>query len=251
MAEEKIKAVLFDLGETLLNFGKVDTVALLRQGAQQSYDFLKNLNQPVGSFRLYFWQGLLSLRLHSMLSRLTGKDFDSFQVLKKILTRKGIELEPVQWQQLIWLWYKPLSQLAEVESNIAETLTRLAQKGLKLGIVSNTFINQYCLEKQLHQFGMLKFFDVRFYSYQFNFRKPDVRIFNAAAEKIGESVKNIMFVGDRLDNDIIPATKLGIKAVLKKAYTNVGKKIPEGVWEIDRLSELPDLIAEINAESAS
>jgi FMN phosphatase YigB (HAD superfamily) len=56
-----------------------------------------------------------------------------------------------------------------------------------------------------------------------------------------------MFVGDRIDTDIKPAVKAGMRAVLKEAYTNIGKKIPKGVWKISRLSELPSLIEKINA----
>ena len=60
---------------------------------------------------------------------------------------------------------------------------------------------------------------------------------------------NILFVGDRIDKDINAAVKTGMQAVLKKAYTNIGKKIPKGVWKINQLSELPGLIEQINGEA--
>ncbi|UCC21514.1 MAG: HAD family hydrolase, partial [Planctomycetota bacterium] len=78
--------------------------------------------------------------------------------------------------------------------------------------------------------------------------KPDARIFKAAAEKMGEMPQNIMFVGDRIDKDIQPAAKAGMWAVLKAAYTNIGKQIPQGIWKVDELAELPALIKRINAE---
>jgi hypothetical protein len=37
-----------------------------------------------------------------------------------------------------------------------------------------------------------------------------------------------------------------MKAVLKAAYTNAGKKIPKGAWKINQLAELPELIEKIN-----
>jgi hypothetical protein len=40
--------------------------------------------------------------------------------------------------------------------------------------------------------------------------------------------------------------KIGMKAVLKAAYTNAGKKIPKGAWKINQLAELPELIEKIN-----
>jgi hypothetical protein len=37
-----------------------------------------------------------------------------------------------------------------------------------------------------------------------------------------------------------------MKTVLKTAYTNIGKKIPNGAFKINRLSELPALVENIN-----
>jgi putative hydrolase of the HAD superfamily len=140
-----------------------------------------------------------------------------------------------------------LSKIATTEPRIKETLTALKELGLKLGIVSNTFINGHSLEKHLEQVGILDFFTVRVYSYEFDFRKPDARIFSIAAERIGEAVENIMYVGDRIDKDIRPTLKLGMQPVVKAAYTNAGKKLPEGAWKITHLSELPALIEKINS----
>lgn len=248
MPDKKIKAVLFDLGETLLNFGKVDTASLFRQGAHLSYDFLKNTGQPVGGFRSYCLRNLIAIRSRYFLSNITGKDFDALRLLQKIGTKTGFKLKPEQWRHVVWLWYEPLGKMAKVESNITETLTKLQNLGLKLGILSNTFINGSSLEKHLKQFGMLDFFSVRLYSYQFNFRKPDLRIFRASAEKIGYTIENILFVGDRINKDIKPALKVGMRAALKTAYTNAGRKSPKDALKINGLSELPELIEKINAK---
>ena len=187
------------------------------------------------------------MKSNHWISNITGRDFDALALLKKVGTNKGINLDEQQWRHLAWLWYEPLSKVAKAESNIAETLTKLEKAGLKLGIVSNTFINSSSLEKHLQQLGILDFFTVKVYSYEFSFRKPNVKIFKIAAERIGEIMENILFVGDRIDKDVTPAVKAGMPAVLKKAYTNVGKKLPKGVWEINQLAELPALIEKINS----
>ena len=250
MPDKKVKAILFDLGETLVSFGKVDTTRLFFQGARLSYDFLKNCGQSVGSFKYYCWRNLISLYIRRLFSKLTGNDFNSLALLRWVGTKKGIKLDKQQWRHFAWLWYEPLSKIGRAEPNIKETLTSLKQQGLKLGIVSNTFVTAGSLEKHLEQLGILDFFPVRLYSYEFDFRKPDARIFEVAAQRIGEVPENIMFVGDRLDIDIKPAAKAGMRAVLKKAYTNTGKKVPAGVWEINQLSELPGLVEKINGETA-
>lgn len=244
--DTKTKAILFDLGETLLSFGRVEPGKIFRQGAKRTYEYLSQLGKSVGDFKHYCRRNLTTIRIWYWLSFATGKDFDTLKLLKKINVRKGIELAENQWRHLVWLWYEPLSKVAGAEPDITQTLTKLKQMSLKLGILSNTFINGCALDKHLEQFGLLDFFEVRLYSYQFGFRKPDKRIFKAAAEKIGAKPEEIVFVGDRIDKDIRPAMKVGMTAVLKQAFTNHGKRLPVGAFSINRISELPALIEQID-----
>jgi len=250
-AQCEIKAVLFDLGETILNFGKINSTRLFRQGARLSYDYLKSCGQSVGNFEYYCWRNLIALRIRNIISNVTKNDFNSSAFLRRIGTKKGIRLDGQQWRHFAWLWYEPLMKIASTEPNIKQTLTALKNTGLKLGIVSNTFVSSHSLEKHLEQIGILDFFTVRVYSYEFDFRKPNPQMFKAAAEKIGVATNNILFIGDRLDKDLKPALKLGMQAVLKTAYTNLGKKIPDGIQKINRLSELPALIKKINNKNSA
>jgi putative hydrolase of the HAD superfamily len=249
MLGRKIKAVLFDLGETLLNFGRVNTTKIFRQSAKLTYEFLQSCNQPLGSFKWYCWHSMIAVRFRFLVSGLTGKDFNALLLLKDIGMKKGFTLNEDQLRQLGWLWYEPLAKLARIEPGLKATLALLKQMGLKLGIVSNTFISDSSLDRHLAQFGILDFFPVRLYSHQFAFRKPNIRIFQTAAQQIGELPQDVLFVGDRVNKDVIPALKAGMQAVLKEAYTNIGKKIPKGVWRISRLSELPGLVEKINSET--
>ena len=237
---------MFDLGDTLITFGKIDYPELFNEGAKNTYDFLKTCAQPVGSFGRYRRQSLISLNLRRLLSSITGNDFDSLSLLKKTGEKRGIRLNTEQWEQVTWLWYEPLGRTGRAEPQIAETLATLRNTGLKLGIVSNTFVHASSLERHLEQLGILDFFDVRLYSYQFKFRKPDARIFKIAADQIGEKPENIIFIGDRIDNDIEPAINLNMTAVLKNAHSNTNKKTPQDAWKIDQIAQLPQLIEKIN-----
>ncbi len=249
MAKETvIKAVVFDLGETLLSFGRVKTIPVFRESANQTYEYLISRGQPAGAFWWYFIRNIAAIQVRTVWANVTGKDFDALSLLKRFGIRRGYKLSEEQWREVGWLWYEPLSKLAKVEPDIKETLAKLKGMGLKLGILSNTFISAGSLDRELGQIGILEFFPCRLYSYQFEFRKPDKRIFDAAAEKIGEAAENILFVGDRINKDILPALKAGMHAVLKSAYTNEGKEIPKGVPRIERISELPAIIEKINKD---
>jgi len=241
-----IKAVLFDLGDTLVTFDGIRPREIFAAGARASYDYLRSLGQPVGGFKWYALRSLVSLRICRWLSALKRRDFDSLELLKKAGTKRGIKLADKQWEHLTWLWYEPLTKIGRTEPQVKETLAALKNSGLKLGIVSNTFVHRCALEKHLEQLGILDLFDVRLYSYQFPFRKPDIRIFKIAAERIGHAPQNILYVGDRIDKDINPAIRAGMIAVLKDAHTNSGKKLPPAAKRISQISDLPPLIKKIN-----
>ena len=238
---------MFDLGETLLNFGRVETMQVFSQSAKQSYEYLVSRGQPAGEFWWYFIRNIAAIQVRALWGNITGRDFDALSLLKKFGTMRGYTLSEEQWREVGWLWYEPLSRIAKVEPDIKETLGKLRGMGLKLGILSNTFISAMSLDRQLGQLGMLEFFPYRLYSYQFEFRKPDRRIFEAAIAKIGEPARDILFVGDRINTDIRPALKAEMRTALKSAYTNKGKGLPKGAFKIELISELPDIIEKINS----
>ncbi len=242
----EIRAVLFDLGDTILDFGRVSTTRAFWLGARATHTFLREQGQPVASFPWYFMRNLVRLRMKYMLSNITRRDFDSLELLQTVGVRTGVSLAPEQWEQFAWLWYEPLGRCARVEDDIRQTLGTLKSMDLKLGIVSNTFVNRASLERHLKVISILDFFPVQLYSYEFHVRKPSPVLFRIAAEKIGVPAEKCLFVGDRIDNDILPAMGIGMKAALKEAYTNAGKRLPQGAYRIRRLAELPELVQEIN-----
>ena len=52
MFDRRISAVIFDLGDTLLNFGRFKTFPLIRQGAMASYDYLASQGQSAGKISI-------------------------------------------------------------------------------------------------------------------------------------------------------------------------------------------------------
>jgi HAD superfamily hydrolase (TIGR01549 family) len=242
-----IQAVLFDLGDTLLSFGRVRTTKVFLEGARGSYAFLRQHSDYAASFAWYFLRNLVRLRVRYVLSDILQRDFNSLELLRTVGERKGVRLTAEQWEEFAWRWYEPLARQAQIESDLPETLGALRRLGLKLGIVSNTFVCRASLERQLRDLGLLDFFCVQLYSYEFHFRKPHVEIFRRAAQKIGTAAPQILFVGDRIDNDIRPALQCGMQAALKEAHTNAGRRTPPGAHRIRRLAELPALVERLNA----
>lgn len=246
MSGTRIKAVLFDLGDTLLNFGPVDQKQLFKKAGRLSYDYIRELVPDIMDFKPYLWKNLVRLRIRVFRSNLFRRDFDSLELVRKYGERLGLTLPDEHWREVNWLWYKPLAEVATREDDLPQTLDALREQDLKLGIVSNTFVNAASLDRHLELEEILDYFPTRLYSYQFPYRKPNKRIFFEGARHIGESPENILFVGDRLETDVKGARRAGMRPVLKKAYTNEGKKIRDHLPVIEKIAELPALIREIN-----
>jgi HAD superfamily hydrolase (TIGR01549 family) len=247
LADKAVEAVLFDLGQTLLEFSKLCAWPLFATAAKDSYQWLRNYSQPVPAFWRYKLKHIVGLYLHLGISHLTGKDFDSLALLKIYGRRYRFTLNDEQYRELNWVWYAPLSKQAYMESDLPRTLDTLRAMGLKMGIVSNTFVNQDSLQRHLAQAGLMEFFPVQLYSCQYPWRKPDARIFHAAAEQLGVAPEKIVFVGDRVDTDIKGALAAGMIPVFKRMAINRDKKVPPGVITINRLSELPALVQKLKS----
>lgn len=245
MSKRQIEAVIFDLGETLLNYGRLNRAVLLEKALRDSYNYLKELSQPVGSFRMYRLIHAWGIRWNLLKSWITGDDFNSLDLLKSYGLRRNFHLEQSQWEELNWRWYQGLSELGGAESGTISALQELKEMGLKIGLLSNTFIHKSSLERHLEQEGLLGFLPDRFYSYDFDHRKPDVRIFQKVARNMNIAPERTIYVGDRVDNDVKGALAAGMVPILKKAYTNEDIKIPEHTHQITTMAELPALIRQI------
>jgi FMN phosphatase YigB (HAD superfamily) len=87
---------------------------------------------------------------------------------------------------------------------------RLRGRGLKLGIVAN---QPETARERLARAGIGELFDYQGLSAFTGLRKPDPRAFLAAAEALDVSPVACIMVGDRIDNDIVPAKALGMAAI--------------------------------------
>lgn len=242
MNKRRIDAVIFDLGETLLNFGRLNKSILFEDAVRNSYNYLKELSAPVDSYRLYRFFHLWGIRWHLLRSWITGNDFNSLELLASYGRKRNFDLTDTQWEELNWRWYQGLSELGQIEPGTAKALKELSDMGLRVGLLSNTFVHKCCLERHLEDEGLLQYLPQRYYSYDFDYRKPDLRIFQDVAEKMDIPAERMIYVGDRMDNDVNGSLTAGMLPVLKKAYTNENAKIPEQTLRIATIDELPGLI---------
>jgi HAD superfamily hydrolase (TIGR01549 family) len=114
-----------------------------------------------------------------------------------------------------------------------------------LGIIANQSAD---ILKILEDSKIERFFKVILLSSEVKIRKPDLEIFRLAMNLVKTGPENCIMVGDRLDTDISPANKLGMKTI---RTTNSLFKLQEPMNEFEKptymvakLSEIQNILEE-------
>ena len=191
-----IDAILFDLGDTIINFGigRAEAEILFEQGARSTYDFLAQRSRPLPPYHRYFQAHYRKMRNEYLWSRLVRRDFNYEDVIATATRRLRIPIWPTELKELAWMWYEPIVRASHVDAGVAEMLTHLQAAGTKMAIVSNTFVPGYCLDRHLEREGLLGFFPVRVYSSHVRYRKPHRRIFQMALDQVGVAANRALFI---------------------------------------------------------
>ncbi len=99
----------------------------------------------------------------------------------------------------------------ELREGIPELLRELHERGIALGLAAN---QPLATIPTLDELGIGQYFQHRGVSGTHGFRKPDVRLFLAACADLDVEPSECVMVGDRIDNDVVPANALGMRSVL-------------------------------------
>ncbi len=169
-------------------------------------------------------------------TNITFREFDDVRIA---LARKGLDGNSAAIKHF-GLAKTPWHSEDEVPySDVHSTLAALCDKGYKLGIIAN---QKPGTAERLEAWNLRQFFNVIAASSEIGYAKPDKEIFEKAFELAGCVADESVMVGDRLDNDIIPAKAIGMKTVwLKNGLAKYqSEEHGEGVadHQIDSLFEL-------------
>jgi putative hydrolase of the HAD superfamily len=242
-----LRGILFDLGDTLLDFEPMDARQVFRDGAARIYEQLKP-RLPAGlSFDDYCNRQSRSARRTYFISRILGREFDSMRLMTRYHTRLGVELDQPTQHEMMWTWYQAMLAYARIADDVIPTLRTLRERGLKLGLVSNTFIPPCTHDRHLTEAGLIEFFPVRVYSSEVRYRKPHRRIFQIALQRLGTAAHETLFVGDQIKADILGAKRVGMKTALRAR----GQADHVAEWVIRHLAELVDVVTRVHGSTSS
>jgi len=203
-----LEAVLFDYGDTLLEFRLDDGLWL---GAMR--DMLAAAGGPPE--RAADLRGEIERRV----TELTADPDDHAELvyeevvagaLAAVGTSPGPELlrTAIEAQHRGWLGARRLHPKAHW------LLQEVRARGLRIGIVSNTFDPPDLLHADLVSDGVAERVDAIVFSSELGLRKPAPEIYRAALVALDVEPANALFVGDRVREDVQGPAALGMRTCL-------------------------------------
>ena len=103
---------------------------------------------------------------------------------------------------------------------VPETLKILKERGLKLGVITNSIIPSNTKKKWLKQRGVDISWDVFVSSVELGFRKPEPEIYLYAIKQVGVLAKHSVFVGHSPD-ELIGAKNIGMLTLSLNADSDI------------------------------
>jgi HAD superfamily hydrolase (TIGR01549 family) len=137
----------------------------------------------------------------------------------------------------------------DLYSDVRPALAELRAAGLWLGIAGNQTVRAGGILRELFTEDV----DLIGTSDDWGASKPDPAFFERVAEAVPFEIGEVLYVGDRVDNDIRPAAAAGMPTALIRRgpwatiqwHEEEAKKLP--TMRVDSLRHLPRRIAEFNS----
>ena len=116
-------------------------------------------------------------------------------------------------------------------------LAALRSRSLRLGAAGNMHA--------VHEDFLRPHMDFVGSSERWGVEKPDAGFFAHVVEAADAPPGEILYVGDRVDNDVAPALAAGLHAVRVRRGVHAKVDSPPGVVTIGSLAELPEVLARV------
>ena len=232
--------ILFDLDDTLLAFDLVSETAW-----DKAVDiFIQNSKINIG-------KEILLKKLHTT-RQWYWADPERHRIGRKNIIQARREIVKFALKEYDYINNDEFTKLADDYSHIheelwylfggvEETLQKLKNKGIKLGIMTNGTTESQ--RGKLKRFDIEKYFDYIFIEGEAGYGKPDVKIYEYMLQETKINSDKIIMVGDNLIWDIEPPQKLGIYTIwinTKGAQLENFNIKPDKI--IMKISDIVDLI---------
>jgi putative hydrolase of the HAD superfamily len=171
--------------------------------------------------------------------RATG---DLATYLRGICARVGFRPTPEQLDRVLTLRTDAHGRLFVPRPDAVATLSRLRSLGIRTAVVSNTSSEVPPLWRGSPLAGIV---DVQVFSCTERLMKPDRRIFELAAGRLGVEPNQCLYVGDGADDELEGARAVGMDAILLRP----GDTNPPHQWSGPEIASLSQVVTLLDCES--
>lgn len=247
-ATRPLKAIFFDLGNTLLYFDGAWPEVQRRADAQLLAHLQdEGLTLDAPSFLQEFRARLNAYYAHREAEFV---EQTTAYVLKTLLADLGYpDIGPGQLTPALRALYAASQAHWLLEDDTLATLEALKAAGYKLAIISNAGDDDD-VQTLVDKAELRPYFELVLSSAACGVRKPNPRIFSIALEQLAVQAGEAAMVGDTLGADILGANNAGIYSIwlTRRADTPANREHAQTITpnaQIPSLAELPSLIKEI------
>lgn len=199
-----IKAVIFDIDNTLYDFDSVHIKAMNKVKVYVEKTFGISSDE---------FENRLSKAQSKMVDRL-GKDSAAthsriirFQEALEELSDKNMQSALTMCN----LYWDTLLDIMEPEKGIEDFIKALINKGIKIGVGSN--MTSHMQFEKLEKLGLLKHIDRVITSESAGAEKPSDKFFKLCVEKMGCKPEECLFIGDNIKYDVEGAISGGLNGM--------------------------------------
>lgn len=238
-----LKAVTFDLGDTLIDYGPMEYGPMMAYGVRRVQEYLDTLpGATVPDAARLGKQLRWTLRRVWFRSKFRLDDLDAGEQVLRVLADMGLRLEGPQRREAVRHLFAALERLTRPMPDAAEVLQALEQRGLRLAVISNTVLPGWLLDESLEVVRLIKHFPHRYYSCGLGTKKPHRAIFRHALGELGVEPEAALHVGDRMFTDILGAARSGMRTCLKQSYQSRWLPLVRPDFRIRAMRELVPIV---------
>ncbi|MDA4885290.1 HAD family hydrolase [Streptomyces sp. MS2A] len=191
------------------------------------------------------WLGVPRHTFHAMFGAVIAQGRDYREVFQEF--RPGFELYAERDKRAAAGQPETFDE-RDLYADVRVSLHRLRADGLWLGIAGNQTVRAGRILRELFSSDV----DLIGTSDDWGASKPDLEFFKRVADAVPFAANEILYVGDRCDNDILPARGAGMQTALVRRgpWATIQWESPEArelpTFRIESLAELDHLIRRFN-----
>ncbi len=239
MEKLKPKAVIFDLGSTLIDYLTDDWFEVSYAATQCAHQQFPESGNSLPDFE-EFWKQLEEVKqFYRDRAAQTYQEWTVVEAVEDLFKKLKLDNNGRLAGQFFDIYYSAMSEKLYIYDDTIETLGWLKERVEKIGLISNTIFPEEKHVEELNRFKIAPFLDYKIFSSTFGLRKPHPDIFSRAVELAGFEANECVYIGDRYVEDITGPAKIGMPAILKKIKgREYPEEMPQATRQISSLMEL-------------